>query len=97
MSTLHDRAAAVASAVADVHPSIIVVETEALPGAGSAPGITMPSVGVRITGDLLGDLRRHDPPVIARSRDDHTLLDLRSVSPGDDDVVIAALRASDPT
>jgi hypothetical protein len=31
-------------------------------------------------------------PVIARTRDDLTLLDLRSVDPADDDIVVAALR-----
>jgi L-seryl-tRNA(Ser) seleniumtransferase len=51
----------------------------------------MPSYGVELDGDLLAVLRRHDPPVIARSRDDRTMLDLRSVAPADDDVIVAAL------
>ncbi len=68
-----------------------VVETQALPGAGSAPGVTMPSVGVVLDGDVLAMLRRHSPPVIARTRDGLTYLDLRSVDPADDDIVIAAL------
>ena len=70
-----------------------VVDSEALPGAGSAPGVTMPSVAVALDGDLLEPLRRHEPPVIARTRDDRTLLDLRSVDPSDDDIVIGALRS----
>jgi L-seryl-tRNA(Ser) seleniumtransferase len=80
--------------VGDVHPTVAAVATDALPGAGSAPGITMPSYGVEVAGDLLGSLRDHEPPVIARSRDDRTTLDLRSVAPADDAVVIAALRAA---
>ena len=67
---------------------------EALPGAGSAPGITMPSYGVEVAGDHLAALRGHVTPVIARSRDDRTLLDLRSVTPDDDAIVIDALRAA---
>lgn len=68
-----------------------VVETLALPGAGSAPGITMPSVGVRVGGDRLVELRAFDPPVIARTRDGHTTLDLRSVDPADDPHLIHTL------
>jgi len=68
-----------------------IVDTEALPGAGSAPGVTMPSVGVVVDGDVLTMLRHHAPPVIARTRDGRSYLDLRSVDPADDDIVIAAL------
>ena len=89
---LEERAAAVVEAIVAVHPSARVERTEALPVAGSAPGVTMPSVGVVIDGDLLEQLRRHDTPVIARSRDDRTSLDFRSVDPADDVTIVAALR-----
>jgi hypothetical protein len=56
----------------------------------------MPSYGVELDGDLLDQLRRHDRPVIARSRDDLTMLDLRSVDPADDTTIIAALNARHP-
>ena len=95
LASLEQRAAAVVEAVAAVHPSARVERTEALPGAGSAPGVTVPSVGVVIDGDLLGLLRRHDTPVIARSRDDRTSLDLRSVDPADDVTIVAALRGGE--
>ena len=71
--------------------AVEVVETDALPGAGSAPGITMPSIALAVAGDRLDELRRFDPPVIARTRDGRTLLDLRSVDPVDDAVVGHAL------
>lgn len=73
-----------------------VVDTQALPGAGSAPGVTMPSVGIAVDGDHLAALRAHHPPVIARTRDDRTLLDLRAVHPTDDATLIAALRTFAP-
>ncbi len=92
LAALEERAGAVVEAVVAVHPSARVERTEALPGAGSAPGVTMPSVGVVIDGDLLEQLRRHDTPVIARSRDDRTSLDFRSVDPADDVTIVAALR-----
>jgi L-seryl-tRNA(Ser) seleniumtransferase len=91
VASLRDRATAVVDAIAGSHPSARAVAMDALPGAGSAPGVTMPSYGVELDGDLLAVLRRHDPPVIARTRDDRTMLDLRSVAPADDDVIVAAL------
>jgi len=70
-----------------------VVDSEALPGAGSAPGVSIPSVAIAIDGDVLHTLRAHDPPVIGRTRDGTTHLDLRSVDADDDDILVAALTA----
>jgi L-seryl-tRNA(Ser) seleniumtransferase len=89
VESLHRRAGQV---VADAGVGR-VVETEALPGAGSAPGVTMPSVGIAVEGDRLAALRAHPTPVIARTRDGRTILDLRSVDPADDAIVTAALAA----
>ena len=72
-----------------------VIDTRALPGAGSAPGVEMPSVGIAVPGDRLAALRQHETPVIARTRDGRTVLDLRSVAPDDDEVVIAAIASLD--
>ena len=69
-----------------------VVSTQAIPGAGSAPGTTIESVGISIDGDRLAALRACTPPVIARTRDGCTLIDLRTVDPGSDDDVVAALQ-----
>ncbi|MGB3735908.1 MAG: L-seryl-tRNA(Sec) selenium transferase, partial [Ilumatobacter sp.] len=81
--------------VADVGDDRVrVADMDALPGAGSAPGITMKSVGLVVAGDHLAVLRSHDTPVIARSRDDHTFLDLRAVEPADHPVIVAALSAA---
>ena len=72
--------------VGEVEPS------QAVPGAGSAPGATIPSISIRIAGDQLARLRSCDPPIVARTRDGATLLDLRTIEPGSDDEVAAALR-----
>jgi L-seryl-tRNA(Ser) seleniumtransferase len=69
-----------------------VVDCESLPGAGSAPGITINSVGVSIDGDHLVALRNCQPPIIARVKDRLTILDLRTVDPSDDAVLIEALK-----
>jgi L-seryl-tRNA(Ser) seleniumtransferase len=68
-----------------------VTDTESVPGAGSAPGVTIPSCGVVLDGDQLAVLRAHATPVVARVREGRTYLDLRGVDPGDDDILVAAL------
>ncbi|MCU1400186.1 MAG: selA [Acidimicrobiales bacterium] len=68
-------------------------KSTAMPGAGSAPGATMPSVAVVIDGDHLAHFRDRAVPIIGRVRDGRTLLDLRSVHPDDDVLLGAALAA----
>jgi L-seryl-tRNA(Ser) seleniumtransferase len=67
------------------------VDVESLPGAGSAPGATIPSRGIAIDGDHLAALRSATPPIVARARDGRTYLDLRTVDPADDAHVAGAL------
>ncbi|MBV8982831.1 MAG: L-seryl-tRNA(Sec) selenium transferase [Acidimicrobiia bacterium] len=68
-----------------------VVDTVAIAGGGSLPGLDIPSAGVALDGDVTPKLRAHDPPVIARAQEDRTLLDLRTVDPADDPVVAKAI------
>jgi L-seryl-tRNA(Ser) seleniumtransferase len=70
-----------------------VVASEAIPGAGSAPGTSLASIAISVPGDLLASLRAADPPIVARARDGSTLLDLRTVDPADDIHLVSALRA----
>ena len=88
VADLQQRAAAICAAAAIGEPEAML----ALPGAGSAPGVTMPSFGLVLPGDHLVALRAHTTPVIARVRERRTYIDLRSVDPADDATVIAALR-----
>ena len=76
------------------HPAVCAQAMEALPGAGSAPGVTVPSYGVVVRGDLVASLRANSRPVIARVRDGVTMLDLRAVDPADDDVIVETVRAA---
>ncbi len=69
-----------------------VVECEAVAGAGSLPGLTIPSAGVAVGGDVAALLRERAVPIIARVADGRTVADLRTVDPADDDVLGAALR-----
>ena len=68
-----------------------VVQVDSLVGAGSAPGSTIASFGIALNGDYRDALRHHSIPVIARTFDKVTYLDMRSVSPADDHIVVAAL------
>lgn len=70
------------------------IDTAAVAGGGSMPGLDIPSAGVWVPGDRTGVLRSHDPPVIARVEAGRTVIDLRTVHPDDDPVVAAALRAA---
>jgi len=80
-----------ATALADGIEGAAVINTDALPGAGSAPGATMPSVGVSLPGDHLAALRAASPPIIARARDGRTIIDVRTVLPADDEHVRASM------
>jgi L-seryl-tRNA(Ser) seleniumtransferase len=71
----------------------LVVDTVSVPGGGTLPGVEIPSVGLSLPGDRVGELRSGNPPVIARVADGSTILDLRTVHPDDDAVVAAAVAA----
>ncbi len=78
-----------------VDPATVAVEsTAALPGAGSAPGVTMPSRALVVEGDHLVSLRGAPTPVIARTRDARTFLDMRSVDPQHEAAIVSALAAA---
>ena len=64
-----------------------------VPGGGTIPGAEIDSFGVVVDGDCRAALRAGSPPVIARVSDGRTWLDLRTVAPGDDRRVAAALSA----
>ena len=66
------------------------IDTAAVAGGGSLPGLEIPSAGVAIEGDHTTALRAGDPPVIARVADGRTVCDLRTVDPADDAVVAKA-------
>jgi len=72
-----------------------VADCDSLPGAGSTPGASIPSVAITLDGDHLVALRTANPPLIARVRDDVTLIDVRTIDPCDDGVVASILRSLD--
>ena len=89
---LRARAEVIAAAV----PTAKVVDTEAVAGGGSLPGLTIPSAGVAVDvptpARALARLREDD--VVARIEDDAVVCDLRTVDPADDERVARALAAA---
>jgi hypothetical protein len=71
-----------------------IVDGESIPGAGSVPGVTIPTPVLRIDGreeHVWRSLADHDTPVIAARRGGAAVLNLRSVQPDEDPIVTAAL------
>ena len=93
VATTVDQLAARARSIAAAAPQVRPCHSEAVPGAGSAPGATIPSYGLALDGDHLDRLRAADPPIVARVRDGATILDLRTVEPADDHHLAATLAA----
>jgi len=94
------RARSWQSRLAELGASVQVGASESAVGAGSLPGDRLPTAVVMVTpphgraADLLRRLREHDPPVIGRIEAERVLLDPRTVLPGEDDLVIAAVLAA---
>ncbi len=73
------------------------IETEAVPGGGTLPGVSVPSIGLEVPGDHVDFFRNQPHPIIARiTKAKTTVLDLRTVDPSDDPIVAAALAALVP-
>ncbi len=74
-------------------PAATVVDTEAVAGGGSLPGLEIPSAAVAIASrtarTIATNLRL--ARVIVRVDDDRVICDLRTVDPEDDERLTAAL------
>jgi len=82
---------------ASTRVALDVVPVSSLVGGGTAPKASLPSCAVSLrhtsltASDLLGALRKLDPPIIGRIEDDVVLLDLRTVPTGFDGDLAALL------
>jgi L-seryl-tRNA(Ser) seleniumtransferase len=95
VADLDARATAIAASIGH---GAQVVDTEATVGGGSLPGQVLPSRAVcapsAAPDALLARLRAGSPAVVGRIERDAVILDLRSVEPGDDEALAAALTAA---
>jgi len=68
-----------------------IVSCPSTMGGGTLPGVTIPSAGIAVPGDITAALRSSSPPVIARVTEGRTVCDLRSVLPDQDALLAKAL------
>jgi L-seryl-tRNA(Ser) seleniumtransferase len=93
------RAETFAVSVAASFPALRpeLVPGESAVGGGASPTVGVPTVVVALDPGAAGPdrlaaaLRRGEPPVVVRVADDRVLVDLRTVLPGEEDLLLAAL------
>jgi L-seryl-tRNA(Ser) seleniumtransferase len=97
---LRARAAAIASRLADLPMKIAIGRGRAKTGGGTLPKANMPSVTIDSVprdwslAEFAASLRASNPPVIGYIANDRFRLDLRTIFPQQDDIVIRAIRAA---
>jgi L-seryl-tRNA(Ser) seleniumtransferase len=97
VSALRVRGEALRDALARDGVEMTLVESDASVGGGAYPTARIPSVALAIGRDATATERRlrlGDPPVIGRLVEGKLLVDLRTISPGDDAVLQGALAAA---
>ncbi|MBV8182040.1 MAG: L-seryl-tRNA(Sec) selenium transferase [Mycobacterium sp.] len=74
-------------------PDAEAVDCVAAVGGGGAPGVQLPSAAVSLPESYAVALRTGRPPVVGRLDGGRCLLDLRTVAPEDDELLVAAAQA----
>ena len=98
---LAERASRIADALASVSIDARAQRSDAAVGGGGAPGVSLPSAAVSLPASYAAELRGGaavrrgtTSAVVGRIEDGRLLLDLRAVSPADDERLIAAVEAA---
>jgi L-seryl-tRNA(Ser) seleniumtransferase len=89
LATLRARAGRLAAQL----PGSCAVDCTAAVGGGGAPGVELPSAAVSLPESYAVALRTGVPAVVGRLEGGRCLLDLRTVAPDEDEVLLAAVRA----
>jgi L-seryl-tRNA(Ser) seleniumtransferase len=99
---IETRAKAIVALLPPAMLDVSLVRGSSTIGGGSAPGSSLPTCLIAISHrtvsavDLESRLRQSMPPVVARIENDQVLLDLRTVLPQQDPLVVSALSALVP-
>jgi L-seryl-tRNA(Ser) seleniumtransferase len=100
-ASLIDRARRIADALASMQIDARAEPTDAAVGGGGAPGVQLPSAAVSLPSALAVPLQSGAPvrqgtvpAVVGRIENGRLLLDLRAVSPGDDELLVQAVTAA---
>lgn len=93
---LHARAASCQAKLAEAGIAAVLWRGESAVGGGSLPGEALPTWLLALPAphpDLLAArLRSGRPPIICRIQQEHLILDLRTLLPGEDEIVLDGLR-----
>jgi len=87
VTELRARAERLAAQLPDAH----AVDCIAAVGGGGAPGVELPSAGVSLPESYAAPLRTGTPAVVGRVEAGRCVLDLRTVAPEDDELVLSAV------
>jgi L-seryl-tRNA(Ser) seleniumtransferase len=94
VADLVGRAEAIAASLLEGGVEVCVVDSLAAVGGGGAPGVELPSAAVSLPAEMAEALRSGETPVMGRVERDRCLLDLRSVAPEQDEVLVRAVLAA---
>jgi L-seryl-tRNA(Ser) seleniumtransferase len=87
VTELQARAERLAAQLPDAH----AVDCIAAVGGGGAPGVELPSAGVSLPESYAAPLRTGTPAVVGRLEAGRCVLDLRTVAPEEDELVLSAV------
>jgi len=96
---LHERAAAIAANLADLPMKIGIARGKSKTGGGTLPKSSVPSVTIELLpkdcplAEFAASLRVSNPSVIGYIADNRFKLDLRTIFPQQDNILISAIRA----
>ena len=93
-ASLFDRAERIVVRVTETGLDAQVVPALAAVGGGGAPGVELPSAALSLPSGFALPLRRGALPVVGRLEGGRLLLDLRSVPPEQDELLVRALLAA---
>jgi len=94
---IEQRAQKIEKQIRSPRLKIEIIDGESVVGGGAAPSSVLPTRLLALTherssaDEFAARLRRSDPPVISRVEEARVLLDLRTVFPEQDELIIAAL------
>jgi L-seryl-tRNA(Ser) seleniumtransferase len=102
LDELRARASGFAQALAAAAPALapVLVDSESKVGGGAAPDLGLPTVAIALDPGAEGPdvlarvLRGGSPPVVVRVAEGRVLIDLRTVPPDDEGLLLAALVAA---
>jgi L-seryl-tRNA(Ser) seleniumtransferase len=93
------RAHAFATTLAGIGVACDVVASEGAVGGGAFPTARLASAAIRLSGDARAwddSLRHAGVPVVGRIADDAMLLDMRTVQPHEEILLLESVRSSAP-